>query len=117
MTAPSSGDLAAGDGPPRFAIGADEYPGVGKLAEESGELVQVVGKLMAYPDEPHPDGTDLRERLINEMGDALGAIWYAADANGLRDAVEARASRKHALFITWHHQERAAAAIDARGER
>jgi hypothetical protein len=30
-----------------FAIGSDAWPGTSKLLEEQGELVQVLGKLMA----------------------------------------------------------------------
>lgn len=32
--------------PPMFAIGSPVWPGLSKLAEEAGETLQVVGKLM-----------------------------------------------------------------------
>ena len=47
--------------------------GVAKLIEECGELQQVLGKRLAMWDQPeHWDGTNLNDRLIEEMGDVEG---------------------------------------------
>lgn len=49
--------------------------GVAKLIEECGELQQVLGKKLAWwdTDEPHWDGTILRDRLVEEMGALIAA--------------------------------------------
>jgi hypothetical protein len=107
---------------PPFAIGSAVWPGGAKLAEEAGELVQVLGKLLAYPYDPHPDGSDLRERLIEELGDVQAAIAFFATVNGLRREVDARASKKLDRFHGWHADaipadvRRALRSLDA-GER
>jgi NTP pyrophosphatase (non-canonical NTP hydrolase) len=77
--------------------------GVAKLIEECGELVQVLGKRLAYWDrDDHWDGTNLRERTQEEMGDVLAAISFVADMTGLdRDAINDRAAMKMELFGTW----------------
>ena len=51
--------------------------GLAKLTEEIGELIQVVGKKMAYADGTHPDGKgDLNLRMQEEMGDVIAAIRF-----------------------------------------
>lgn len=85
-------------------IGQRQWPGLLKLAEECGELVQVIGKLMAYPGGEHPDGgPPLVERLQNEIGDLLAAADFTLYANDLdADDVGARHERKLATFDRWH---------------
>jgi NTP pyrophosphatase (non-canonical NTP hydrolase) len=91
-----------------FGIGAEVYPGLAKVAEEAGELLQVVGKLVATSGGAiHYDGTDLRARLIEECGDLLAAIGYLTATNGIADEVAERAARKRELFQAWHDDERA----------
>jgi NTP pyrophosphatase (non-canonical NTP hydrolase) len=90
-----------------FGIGAEVWPGLAKAAEEAGELLQVVGKLIATGGEPaHYDGSDLRMRLVEECGDLLAAIGYLTAANGIADEVAERATRKRDLFQSWHDTER-----------
>jgi len=51
--------------------------GLAKLTEEIGELIQVVGKKIAYTDGTHPDGKgDLNSRMQEEMGDVIAAIRF-----------------------------------------
>jgi hypothetical protein len=56
--------------------------GLAKLAEELGELQQVVGKMLAYIHlrrtrlENHPDGTILLERLEQEIADVQASISF-----------------------------------------
>ncbi|MEV4137378.1 hypothetical protein AB0J72_35030 [Dactylosporangium sp. NPDC049742] len=89
-----------------FGIGAEVWPGLAKVTEEAGELLQVVGKLVATGGRPdHYDGTDLRDRLIEECGDLLAAIGYLTAANGIEDAVAERAARKRQTFEGWHRRE------------
>lgn len=85
-----------------FAIGDDQWPGLSKLSEEAGEVVQVIGKLMGTGGKAnHWDGTDLRQRLIEEIGDILAACEFVIELNNL-DGVGKRRYEKLALFHKWH---------------
>ncbi|WP_238007222.1 MazG nucleotide pyrophosphohydrolase domain-containing protein [Dactylosporangium sp. AC04546] len=86
-----------------YAIGSEQWPGLAKMAEEAGELTQVVGKLIAAGGaDRHYDGSDLRRRLADECGDVLAAVRFFAEANGLTEEVEARAAAKTDTFRRWH---------------
>lgn len=93
-----------------FAIGSDIWPGLSKLAEECGETVQIIGKIMAFPDGDHPDGAGhLAERLENEMADLNAAIMYVKYSNS--QEIDHRRFREKRLrkldrFFGWHDQER-----------
>lgn len=81
--------------------------GVAKLIEECGELQQVLGKKLAWwdTDEPHWDGTILRDRLVEEMGDVKAAINFVALQLGLDlEAIDRRRKQKAILFGTWQEQ-------------
>lgn len=90
-----------------FAIGDKEWAGLSKLAEECGELVQVIGKLMGTRGHiDHWDGTDLLVRLVEEMGDVRAALIFACEANDISKAkVHQRADTKLAMFWAWHNAE------------
>lgn len=92
--------------PQPFSIGADQWPGLAKVAEEAGEVIQVIGKLMAFPDGHYPDGTDLTWALTNELGDLKAAIEYAVKENGLQEPVRERMAEKRGRFRRWHREER-----------
>lgn len=91
---------------PDMAIGSTVWPGIAKLAEECGELQQIIGKLMAYPSGEHPDGAgDLAERLRDEMADVMAAVQFVVEANP--DQVDGhelrlRQARKAYRFAGWH---------------
>ena len=87
-----------------FSIGGDRWPGIGKLLEEAGEVAQVCGKLIGSGGErKHWDGTDLVERLHEELGDLMAAIEFVATENKLdKSAIERRCAEKLALFREWH---------------
>lgn len=89
-----------------FAIGSRCWPGLGKTTEEVGELLQVLGKLVASGGAAeHWDGTNLHDRLIEETGDAIGALRFLTRANGLpEDQIELRAARKYLQFCEWHQE-------------
>jgi hypothetical protein len=91
-----------------FAFGDKEWPGLAKLNEEAGELVQVVGKLMmTHGDPKHWDGSDLRARLIEEMADEAAAIDFVVDhvlTNEETHAFVERMKQKRALFEKWHEE-------------
>lgn len=89
-----------------YSIGSDLWPGLSKLAEEAGEVLQVIGKLIATGgDVHHWDGTNLRTRIGEEMGDLLAAINFVARENGLDAEVYERYVEKKALFQKWHGQQ------------
>ena len=77
--------------------------GLSKLTEECGELLQVTGKLMAYPEGTHPDGKgDLYLRLEEEMADALAAIEFSTQKLGLSEVrINYRKMSKIMLFEQW----------------
>lgn len=90
-----------------YAIGSDHCPGLSKLAEEAGEVVQVIGKIMgAGGMVKHWDGSDLRERLIEEVADVIAASRFVIKANSLNvDEVYARATKKLETFRRWHAEQ------------
>lgn len=105
--------MTAQNGPP-FALGSDILPGAAKVIEEMGELQQVLGKYLATGGDPaHWDGSDLRQRLIEELGDLSAAILIFGDLNLTAEegaAVTTRGHEKYALFTQWHNE-----GLDARG--
>jgi hypothetical protein len=91
-----------------FAIGGSVWPGASKLIEEIGEVAQVLGKLIATGgDVSHWDGAGpLDQRLIEELGDVLGAIAFFESVNFTpteRIDIHARAEEKRLLFEGWHY--------------
>lgn len=77
--------------------------GVAKLIEECGELVQILGKRLAMWDQDdHWDGSNLRERMAEEMGDVKAGIEFVSSMFGVHAETEARYRRKHRLFCEWH---------------
>lgn len=93
-----------------FALGGVVWPGLAKVVEECGELLQVAGKLMAYPDGEHPDGgVPLLERLCDEIADVTAALFVFRTLNGIDrpgspndDLLRDRVFEKAALFHQWH---------------
>lgn len=88
-----------------YGIGSTRWPGAGRVIEESGELAQVLGKLIGASGElVHWDGTDLRQRLVDEIGDLRAALDFFAAANELpAEQVEQQAQHKRAEYERWHH--------------
>lgn len=86
-----------------FMIGAQEWAGVSKFVEEAGEALQVAGKLMGTQGAAnHWDGTDLHERMTEEMSDVLAAADLVVFLNLNGDAVEERRRAKFRQFLGWH---------------
>lgn len=101
-TAPPTNRVNENVGP--FSIGQNVWPGIAKLAEECGELVQVIGKLIATSGRTdHWSGRDLRIDLEDEMADvraALAFVWANNDLDKSRMAD--RVNYKVNLFEEWH---------------
>jgi NTP pyrophosphatase (non-canonical NTP hydrolase) len=90
--------------PGPYSIGSDLWPGLSRLAEEAGEVIQVIGKLIGtHGDRSHFDGTDLRDWLTAELGDLQAAIAFVVDRNGLDwNAVNDRRALKRDTYEQWH---------------
>ena len=79
--------------------------GLAKLAEECGELLQVIGKRLAYYDtDQHPDkGPPLSRRLVDEMADVTAVIQFVLDAHELdKSRFEGRVRGKLMRLREWH---------------
>ncbi len=88
-----------------FSIASKEWPGLSKLSEECGEVVQVIGKLMGTQGSVHHwDGTNLRDRLIEEIGDCWAACAFAAMQNDIYNEVVERMQMKLTLFEKWQRE-------------
>jgi NTP pyrophosphatase (non-canonical NTP hydrolase) len=88
----------------KFNFGSQEWAGLSKLSEECGETVQVIGKLIATDgNSNHWDGSDLYDRIEEEIADVLAAAQFVIDYNGLdQKAITQRMNQKYALFSEWH---------------
>jgi NTP pyrophosphatase (non-canonical NTP hydrolase) len=96
---------------PPYSIGSTLWPGLAKVAEEAGELLDVIGKIIGNGGSTtHYDGTNLAQRLCDELGDVEAAIAYLTAHNlfeggSWRQAIEARRESKFALFQRWHAEQ------------
>ena len=91
--------------PELFTVSAQLWPGLAKLVEEAGELLQVAGKLMAYPyDSFHPDGTNLHTRLQEELADLQAAINFVVNHNRL--LIDDRVKHKMQRLEHWRKEGR-----------
>lgn len=86
-----------------YSIGSIIWPGLGKSVEEMGELLQVLGKLIASGGRAeHWDGTDLHDRALDEIGDVQAALRFLTRLNNLSElAVGARTELKYEQFLRW----------------
>lgn len=83
-----------------------EHNGLVKLAEECGELIQAAMKKIARSDGEniHWDGSNLKERLEDEIADVLAATCIVGVLHNLdSERIEARRNHKVALFRYWHN--------------
>lgn len=94
-----------------FEIGASrsDFPGLAKLNEECGELIQVIGKMIEMSDTitpitgTHHDGSNLIDRFESEMADVLAAIDYVMISNDLTlSKITERRNEKLKKFMDWH---------------
>lgn len=92
-----------------FAFGDRELPGIAKVAEEAGEVIQVIGKLMmTHGMAEHWDGSNLRDRLVQELGDLGAAIEFVVKHALTLEEVERLQERmrdKRAKFEQWHQEQ------------
>lgn len=91
-----------------YAFSDKQWPGVAKLNEECGELIQEIGKLMMIDGTTDHWSGDLRERLINEMGDVAAALIFVRDhclTKKERQILAQRADEKVEKFEAWHQDK------------
>lgn len=90
-----------------FSIGSDVWPGLSKLTEECGEVLQILGKLIATGGMVnHWDGTDLREEIAKELADLTAACLFFAKVNNLEsEEFDARILNKIQKFSQWHCEQ------------
>lgn len=90
-----------------FAHGDADWPGLAKINEEAGEIVQVIGKLMqTHGKSAHWDGTDLAVRLREELADMIAAITFVVERMNDDEQFDfyTRMREKLALFRRWHQE-------------
>ena len=81
------------------------------LAEECGEVVQIVGKVLRHGyDNANPKDPEYitnREKLVTEIGDLLVVLNYIFEAKDITEEdVEKRIEFKKVEIKKWlHHQE------------
>ena len=100
----------AQSGPTPFQFACPRWPGLAKLAEECGEVVQVVGKIigtggtMTFRDGQVID----RSRLVEEMADLEAIIGFVVE-HAFTEAEKAASARRQIqkieLFERWRTEE------------
>jgi NTP pyrophosphatase (non-canonical NTP hydrolase) len=93
---------------PPYSIGSDHWPGLSKLAEEAGEVTQVIGKLLGNGGKlEHWDGTNLKERLEEEIADLEAACFFVrVHCNLDEEKISLRVINKIELFKKWHAEQK-----------
>lgn len=99
---------STGSGTPApYSIGSDVWPGTGKVIEEAGELLQVLGKLIGAGGLiAHWDDTDLTQRLIDELADLRAAAAFFEDVN-LGEHAAALDERREEKYARWQNAQEA----------
>jgi hypothetical protein len=95
----------ANDNEGPFSIGQNLWPGISKLIEECGEVIQIAGKLIATGGRTdHWSGLDLGVELEKEIGDLGAAIGFVIRHNPQLnpERIYDRTTAKEALFDEWH---------------
>ena len=91
--------------PAPYGFGSPFWPGLAKVIEEMGETAQVIGKLMMTGGRPnHWDGTNLYQRLDDELADLLAAVDFFRSQNASKlDLLKSgeRRTRKLGIFRGW----------------
>lgn len=85
-----------------------QHMGLAKLVEELGELQQVAGKMLQYPElmlsstARHPDGRSLRACLTVEASDVLAALAFVILKLKLDEgAIQHLTETKLAKYMEW----------------
>lgn len=92
-----------------YSIGSDQWPGLSRLIEEAGEVLQIAGKIIGCGGETeHYDGTYLGLELAAELADLLAAVMYVRAHNRFavshRDFMELRIQQKFEQYQHWDYE-------------
>lgn len=82
-----------------------EHNGLIKLSEECGELIQAAMKKVARSDGEniHWDGSNLKERIADEIADVIAACTVVQKLNDLDyERIQERTLKKVELFSYWN---------------
>ena len=101
---------SAQSGPTPFQFACPRWPGLAKLAEECGEVVQVIGKIIGTAGTMRfRDGQTIdRSRLVEEVGDLKAIIGFVEDhafTAAERSACMRRQAVKRVVFERWRTEE------------
>lgn len=93
--------------PAPLTFGSSTWPGLVKVAEEAGEVVQVIAKMLAVGADPSRRGTAaMRHRLLEEIADLNAAVTFALDHSDLdateRSFIAERTAAKREKYGRWH---------------
>lgn len=88
---------------PGYTMHNVTWPGLSKVIEESGEVLQICGKIMAIRGgDTYYNGEDLRVELENEVSDLLASLTYLIRENDLDKArINRRVQMKLAKYQNW----------------
>lgn len=85
-----------------YTMACPVWPGMAKLVEESGEVGQICGKIMAvFGSTTYYDGTDLKAELEKELADLQAAITFLITEKSLD--VAAIENRKQEKLLKYYH--------------
>ena len=86
-----------------YCIEGEVWPGLSKLIEEAGEVQQVCGKIVGcHGAVDHWDGSNLRQRLEEEIADVIAACRFVIQINVLdNNAIMKRSATKYDRFMEW----------------
>jgi NTP pyrophosphatase (non-canonical NTP hydrolase) len=89
-----------------FSIGAEKWPGISKLVEEAGEVLQICGKLLGTNGESkHWNVPNLNVALEDELADLMAAILFVIVECGLdASRITLRCAEKVARFSRWQEE-------------
>jgi len=81
----------------------EHWRGIGKVIEECGEVLQLLGKAIPFPTGDHPDGQgEVRSRLEAEIADLYAAMDYFIETNHLDpEVIDGRYVQKLEQFRAW----------------
>lgn len=90
-----------------FAIGSTVRPGMSKIIEEAGELLQVLGKLIATGGEAHHWAAgDLDKKQHQEVADLYAALDFYVEQNAMdHKRIDRRRATKLKRFRQWHVEQ------------
>lgn len=79
------------------------WPGMAKVIEEAGEVLQLCGKIMSIRGATtYFKGEDLRNELQDEIGDLLASLNFLIDENKLdKDVIRNRIIHKLDKYADW----------------